>query len=379
MGKTALLHKLVQDVADVWDVVHIKPAALESLVVMAQSLGAAYIANRGQNYKASAKTIEAGADKQITGTQTVVGIFRECLGPRDNLILVLDEAQHLAEPSSRAAGAAIRDALDDITNGRTDRKVVLLLGGLGHTESALEQMGLSRLEHNCSHNLKGLHVTEARKVIEDWLVDIECAAEHLATWVSVLADLADGWPQHLIICAAIAAEYFAEHGSAPTSEAIWEICEKVRKEKEKYYRKRRKGIDTDNIVILGLLIAYAGTGRSYARSRMLSAFRVIHKDDVGAENALATLIKKGVVAEHPDDALYCIPIPSMERHLLEQASRVADQDPGIVLGIASRLLAVLADYQQGRITQLPAQLHRVLTDAGMATQPRQQGALDANG
>ncbi|MDE2732594.1 MAG: AAA family ATPase [Bacteroidota bacterium] len=379
VGKTALLHKMAQDAAGEWDVVHIKPAALESPVVMAQTLGKTYVANREENFKAGAKILETGFAKQIAGTQTVVGALRDCLNPRDNVILVLDEAQHLANPSVRAAEAAIRDALDDITNGRTERKVVLLLGGLGNTESALEQMGLSRLERNCLHNLKGLHGNEARNVIGDWLVDVGCAAEHLASWVSVLADLADGWPQHLIICAAVAAEKFSEHSSAPTPEVIREIRDKVGKEKETYYRLRQKGLATEIIVILGLLVAYAGAGCHYAHSRLLSALGVIHKDDVGAESALAILIKKGVVAEHADDALYYIPIPSMERHLLEQASRVAAHDPGLVLSIARKLLLVLADYRQGHTPQLPTQLRRVLGDAGMGTPPRQRGPLEAEG
>lgn len=346
---------------------------------MAQTLGKTYVANREENFKAGAKILETGFAKQIAGTQTVVGALRDCLNPRDNVILVLDEAQHLANPSVRAAEAAIRDALDDITNGRTERKVVLLLGGLGNTESALEQMGLSRLERNCLHNLKGLHGNEARNVIGDWLVDVGCAAEHLASWVSVLADLADGWPQHLIICAAVAAEKFSEHSSAPTPEVIREIRDKVGKEKETYYRLRQKGLATEIIVILGLLVAYAGAGCHYAHSRLLSALGVIHKDDVGAESALAILIKKGVVAEHADDALYYIPIPSMERHLLEQASRVAAHDPGLVLSIARKLLLVLADYRQGHTPQLPTQLRRVLGDAGMGTPPRQRGPLEAEG
>ena len=336
-GKTALLHQLGMDAGDKWTVVRIKPTALESPVVMAQALGKAYIESEKEVLKASAKVVGVDLNTTISGTQTVTGVLQDCIGDADRIILVLDKAQHLANPSSHAADISIRDALDDITNGETGRKVVLVLGGLGHTWEALKDRGLSRLRRGCSHTIGRFRQKETtRRVVTDWLNEYGCDPDHVEAWTDELARASDDWPQHVICCVAAALDHFDSCGDQPTTSAIRGVLDAASEEKYVFYAARTAGMDTDDVALLGMVVGACGPDSLYDTGELHSVLGARARED-GVRIVLKALVAKGVLATRavrpegarPEEQVQCyyVPIPSMERHLIAQAVDFAARQP----------------------------------------------------
>ncbi len=102
---------------------------------------------------------------------------RKITAPRDTiqvlqsgegwLVLLLDEAQVLAErtPSEHAAHVTI--LLDAIHNGKLGRPVMLAVAGLSSTKEAFRKFGVSRFKANCYAELGPLKPEAERKVIAD--------------------------------------------------------------------------------------------------------------------------------------------------------------------------------------------------------------------
>ncbi|MDE2833311.1 MAG: ATP-binding protein [Bacteroidota bacterium] len=333
-GKTALLHQLGKDAGDNWAVVRIKPMALESPVVMAQALGKVYIESRKKVLKSSAKIVGVDLNTTLSGTQTVTGVLQDCIGDEDSVILVLDEAQHLATPSSHAAGISIRDTLDAITNGQTGRKVVLVLAGLGHTWEALKDRGLSRLRRGCSHIVgRFRHKETARRVVKDWLSEYGCDPDHMGAWIEALVRASDDWPQHVICCVAAALDHFDSQGDQPTIAAVRAVLDAAREEKHVFYAARSAGIGTDDVALLGIIVGACGPDSVYDRMHLLSLLSVREREE-SARTVLGVMVANGVLATRtmrPKGKVhaYYVPIPSMERYLIGQAIDFAARQPNV--------------------------------------------------
>ncbi|MDE2832923.1 MAG: ATP-binding protein [Bacteroidota bacterium] len=320
VGKTALLFKLEEDAEALgWRVVKIEPEALKSPAGMAEALGTAHIESRAKSHRADAKFLSARQEKQIVGIQSVVGILRDQLHRKDKIVLVLDEGQHLAEPSSDDAMASIRAALNSIINGSTRRKVVLLIGGLSHTWTELRKRGVSRLRRGCVGNLKRVADDTANRIVHDWLVEIGCSPQHLETWQSVLVRASDNWPQHIMCCVAGAIEHFVEHGDTPTEAAIQSVLDSATKDKRAFYEERVDGLPTDDVALLGMLVGACGFGEEFGTGELIEVLRIRSRDgDVSAGISLELMVAQGVLANRRGGA-YFVPVPTMERHLVAQA------------------------------------------------------------
>lgn len=100
----------------------------------------------------------------------VVDIIKKASSPA-GLILVLDEAQHLAKLEGRGDNEQRAMAtLDMIHNGEIGAPVILLAGGLGTTELAFESLGISCIEESCRVRLGSLDRESTCAVIRDHLV-----------------------------------------------------------------------------------------------------------------------------------------------------------------------------------------------------------------
>jgi len=269
-GKTALLHQMsVEAKKTGWSVVRVKAEAFENPAYMAQTLGKRFYDGLTKEIEADAKLVRSRKAGHIAPIQSVTGVLRKHIGRRKQVLLVLDEAQHLADPSSAVGATSIRSALSDLTDGDTHRNIVLLMGGLGNTWSALKDRGLSRLARKCRRHLNRLGPDNARRVVEGWLGDAQCPREHLSVWIHLLFDASDGWPQHIICSVAVAADHFAVHGYAPSPAAMESVTRAINKEKDEYYSARISGIPTGDIALLGILTKACGIGNEYPESELL--------------------------------------------------------------------------------------------------------------
>ena len=378
VGKTALLGRLEGDAKLAgWRVVHIKPAALESPIAMVQALGKDYAVDWGEESTARGEAnvnlpgvVKAGVggrvskSRTIAGTRTVSGAMRDILTAGDKVVLVLDEAQHLAEPSSKAGEISIRDTLNDIINGRTGRRVVLLIGGLSHTWDALRKRGASRLEVDCIRNLGRVREKTARRILSDWLDEVGCMAEHKPAWTQALAGLAENYPQHLMLCVKSARAHFARHKSSPTAAAIEAVGKSVERRKQRFYGHRTKGIPSQSVALLGMLVGAWERGIDYTSDVIIEAIAVnTGRDTEAAQECFSTLLAQGVVAEREEGGDYHIPIPSMERHLVAKAIQLAITQPviardlwyGVVKVVLSKRGRINIEHQKRIEVYLPPQ------------------------
>ena len=87
------------------------------------------------------------------------------------LLLVLDEAQRLGQGEIVPAQhkGTVSDVLDYIHNGRAGTPVVLLAAGLGRTEQAFADLGVSRFRGGAFTDLGSLSEEAERAVIRDWI------------------------------------------------------------------------------------------------------------------------------------------------------------------------------------------------------------------
>jgi len=349
-GKTALLARLVSEAEAVgWRCVEIDPQALAEPDVMAQSLGNAYVQRRGESVDADAMFVKSGLDKTIAGTRTVGGILRDCLSRRARLVLILDEAQHLGDPMSQVRAESLRDALKSIMNGHTGRKTVLLMGGLGHTWDAMRKRGASRLEDDCVRNLGRVSDKTAGLILSDWLDDVGCEPEHRSVWLQTLCALGDNYPQHLILCAKAARTQFDRRGSSPTPTAIQAVQEDVERRKQRSYGDRTKGIHSDSVVALGMLIGAWGRGADYSSNTLIDALSVnVAQTLMTGRECFDTMLARGVLAERDEGGSYCIPIPSMERHLLAKTLALAVTEPSAARVLWDGVVEVVM-LRRGRI------------------------------
>ncbi|MDE2833020.1 MAG: hypothetical protein OXM02_00685 [Bacteroidota bacterium] len=205
----------------------------------------------------------------IAGLQSVVGVLRKYVDKDHKVALILDEAQHLATPSSAEAAASIRSVLNRITNGNVGRKVVLLLGGLSHTWDALRNRGLSRLRLNCVRDLEALKAEESRRVVRDWLMEDGCSPDHIEARTDELADAAENWPQHIVCCVAAALDYFHAYGDRPTASAIRSVLKSADEDKYAFYSARTAGLDTDDIAILGMAAGACGLNAIFETGELM--------------------------------------------------------------------------------------------------------------
>ena len=378
-GKTALLHQMALDAGAEWTVVHIRPQTLESTAAMAQALGKAYIASRQEAIRANAQIATMDLAKILAGTQTVTGVLQEGVGPREKILLVLDEAQHLAEPSSPEAAISIRDTLNDITNGGTERHVALLLGGLGHTESALSERGLSRLRNKCCFTIGRFeHDATAAKIIRDWLTAGGCDPIHIKTWTDIIAPAADNWPQHIIAGVAATLDHFHEKGDIPAPEAVQSVLWAMAEAKAVFYFARIHGLDTEDVAILGMAIGSCGPEALYDTRELLKILSVDERDE-RERDVLQKMQNKGVlsprVIKQPDGApsrrtlAFCVPIPSMERHLIMEALNYASRKPQAGQRLWHKIEDVVKERGGVSAERMRAQLQPLFDNATDAVTP----------
>ena len=372
-GKTALLHQLRGE-AEGWVVVPIKPMVLETPAAMAQALGKAYTASERESLRASAQFVGVDLGRTLAGIQTVTEVLKRGVGPKEKVLLVMDEAQHLAAPSSDRAAAVIRDVLDNITNGETERHISLLLGGLSHTESALSDRGLSRLRMECCHTIGRFEkAATAASVIHDWLVEVGCDRQHIPAWTSALLPGADRWAQHIILCVASVRDHILAHGDNPSPSAIQSVLACVAERKRDFYSKRTRDVDGDAVAALGVMVGLCGWQEVYRHDELASVFDVPARS-VDSPAIVQSMLAHGVLTK-TDDGRYSVPIPSMERHLIGVAVGWMQGHPATINRMIREAVGIIREHRGVEIANAPRLLQQRLDsrEGGVQSQPDRGG------
>lgn len=161
-----------------------------------------------------------------------------------------------------------------------------------------------------------------------WLDEVDCESDHKGAWSTILAQLSDNFPQHIMSCVAAVRDYLAEHGSNPTTQALEAVRDAVERYKREYYGLRASGGPEDALTLLGMLIGGAGMGQEFDHDQLIDVLRFRGREATpSASHCLSALVSQGVQADRLNGGHY-VPIPSMARYLVEPAVGRAIAKPG---------------------------------------------------
>ena len=225
------------------------------------------------------------------------------------LLLILDEAQHLGEDSRITGGHKddVRDILDQIHNGKLRKPVILLAGGLGMTDRALEALGLSRLAEECTFDMEPLEEEEERQVIKDWLEKEGKAKGDTTEWVDAIAEETHCWPRHIHSYSTSAAHVLKQSGGEMTEEGLRIIMERGRVNRREYYRGRTKTLSYNEFNGLAELFQHVSLEIGLTDEEIK---RAIGKSGFERSLSKGVLYRKGL--------RYSIPIPSLRDYMVRE-------------------------------------------------------------
>ena len=324
-GKTALLEEMAIDAMEKrWNVVEINLDDLYNPVHMAQTLGKPYVARKQTSIKADAKLLGAERIKEIAGDSSVSHVL-ENIDPRKGLLLILDEAQRVADFSGTPEKKIqVSATLDKLHNGKLSHPVILLAAGLGMSKASFGDLGISRFRGGCFVELGALGGEPERAVIRDWLVKEGGAKEDPTPWIDAIAQKTHGWPQHISAYGDAAAKQIQYDDGEMTSEGLDVVYKLGTQRREAYYKQRAHDFSEEERQSLANAFADIPLEESTTRSEIVSFLA----EDFGAHQAETLFneaLQKGLLGAC--DGRYGIPIPSMHTWLKDEYGRERIESP----------------------------------------------------
>ena len=296
------------------------------------------------------KTLEIGPEIRVTGGEGEAGITKFLVAkgkakitvdhhprtPQDilkigdtPLLLILDEAQHLGEDSRITGGYKddVRDLLKRIHNSGLGKPVILLAGGLGTTDRALNSLGISRTSFGSIANLDPLEEEEERTVIREWLREEGEAKGDMKDWVDAIAKETYRWPQHIIAYTVPAAAHLTENGGEMTEEGLLSVLEQGRKHRREYYVGRMSEFVSEERTSFAQIIGDVPKDGRLTKTEILAHLTREYGEEKAKELFFLS-VKKGVFY-YDEEGNYSVPIPSMRDWLLENylPKEIQEQQP----------------------------------------------------
>ncbi len=317
-GKTALMSELSRHAEAIGYTIagNITPSALYDPAAMAKKLGVPYTPRRERGGEVNAKIVRLFRKKETVEQSSVVDIIREAASS-NGLLLLLDEAQHIADlasPSSVKVEAT--STLNMIHNGQVGRPVILLAGGLGTTEMAFESLGVSRIEDDLRVRLGPLDTTSTRAVIEDNLRHQFGMESPPAGWIPTIAEQTHGWPHHIMCYVEAVRQVISEGGEKPTQAALGRVLATGLEYQLAYYQTRAHGIARNQRAIIAQLFADQPIGGTIAGKAVMDALAEQYPREDAVE-VFRRALRQGILDERTDGD-YAIPIPSMHTWLVSE-------------------------------------------------------------
>ncbi len=230
-----------------------------------------------------------------------------------HLVACVDEAQNT--PVDRLT----RDVLDCLHRDSRGIPLVGAFFGLSDTQAVLSQCGLSRFADERVVNLEPLPADEAasaiRRVFEAYGFTGTPADQD--RWVTRLAELSQGWPQHINRVAVAAVRVLRDQGGPMNAPLLEEALARGRERKEAYYAGRLAAGASRAWVYKGLAEAAAERGGRLSIDDIESLTeRGRGKTGESLDRFLTQALHAGLLApvrDWPDH--YRIPIPSFGDYL----------------------------------------------------------------
>ena len=371
VGKTALLIELSRIAHEEcgWKVIDINPTTLKDASELAAAAGVSAAVSETRTGKGGAtfalgvsgSGVKAGGE--VAHSSTYAGakpteVLKQMAQQDRGTLLVMDEAQRinrlLGMDTQQRSDA--EDALFCIHGGRCGGPLLLLAGGLGHTEDQFRKVGISRLHGGAVTNLDRVSDTAARKIIKGWLTKgarVGLKAPGYTELVEEVVNRSYGWPHHLASYGASAQKviWHGRHLGLPPDvrDRILDMGDKLRTE---YYRKRAARLELWECAVLGHLVTNSGDKNKWDSLILKQIDNALQERNDNPLPLRERALASGVLAEVPNEKVYHIPIPSMADWLVSESHRYTKISPRI-----SREVAGIVRKELGEVIGLPEGSH----------------------
>ena len=329
VGKTALLAECRKRAEqEGWSTADIRPGALWDNMILRDCLGIARKRLKNLTVGASVEVmgLEVGLDFD-SDASTPIQILRSKKTP---LLLVLDEAQRLGDtrliPDEKRE--AVTSILEYIHNGKMDRPLVLLAGGLGNTLSSFHSLHISRFKNNCYFEMEALTKDEEQAVIRDWLVEAGKAKGDIAEWADAISGEAYGWGHHIISYIQPALDYLNGNDRKMTREGLASVLKKGRENRRQYYEDRLSGFTAKECRSLAKILAASSEEDCVEQEEVVE--KLDREYGVGkGEEIFFRAVRKGVFYLNKKLRCYSVPIPSMRDFIVKNfpPKEISEQQP----------------------------------------------------
>ncbi len=230
-----------------------------------------------------------------------------------HIIVCVDEAQNI--PILRAT----RNVLDSLHRACDGIPLVAAFFGLSDTYDVLRRCGLSRLADERVVDLEPLPHHDAVGAIQSVFDTYQFTGtpEDRTAWVKSLAELSQGWPQHINRVAVAAARVIHSNGDRIESALLEQALERGKERKDNYYAARLAAGSNRAWVYKELALAAAERGGALSYD-LIASLTEGARDRMGETPAefLNNALHVGLLAPVvgiPDH--YRIPIPSFGEYL----------------------------------------------------------------
>jgi len=321
-GKTALLYQCEKIVQKKWATVAIPLTALWDANQLAYSIknrtSLQISEDSGQVGMGGIVNANAKSDVAVKRS-SLLPVLKTLQRGRKPLLLILDEAHILGKkdivpPDQKGIVASI---LNMIHNGKLGRAVMLLVAGLGTTQSAIRSFGIERFVRKCIIQLGSLDKATERSVIHDWLTKHAKAEGDPTAWIDAITEQTYGWPRHIISYVDPAIKYIESNNGQMTEEGLEFVLERGAELRQEFYDSRAHDIDEDKRRALARSISDLPLGENICETAIMSGLMDSGLSHDEADALFHQALEQGIIVFR-NDGRYGIPIPSMQTWLLNQ-------------------------------------------------------------
>ncbi len=244
-------------------------------------------------------------------------VFRNAAPLLENfhVAVCVDEAQNTPALNNTLG---VLDCLHRDTQGIP---LVTAFFGLSDTQQVLRQCGLSRFARGRTVNLEPLSQGDAATAIRDVFLayGFDGSTEEKARWIDRLAELTQGWPQHIHCVAAAACQVLRENGGRIKPALFCKVREAALASKEEYYLGRLEaGSPHGAGLYKRIALAAAKNGQGILSKSELDQLTTdeLTGTEQHIEEFLTQALHAGLLAPAKNlPGYYRIPIPSLADYL----------------------------------------------------------------
>lgn len=362
-GKSALMHECIAAVRihstpeEPWVAVEVEPGTLGSPSATAEAIADALDAERARLATSTSRlrgAIEKGAQRArgtfASAARRGGGVMGASVGGESSRDRVAREAFRSIEKKCRGARVVVfvdeaqntpagaMDVLDCMHRGLTGVELLPVFLGLGDTADVLSDRGFSRPPAERLLDMPPLAERDTRASLGMAFDAYDVRGRDRAEWLAALADLSQGWPQHLNRIATSAVRVAKQHGMNVDRAPLVDALAAGSASKTEYYRTRLRGLPPEYLGLykrLAMQMPSSGGRPSLAEDEMRDLARAagIEKQEDYAK-WLEKSLHQGLVAPSPGrSGHYCIPIPSLGGYLRDLMIR-----PAPAPGTSSKIL-----------------------------------------